>query len=124
MSDLNHRMKETGSGAPVVGDSNELLLDGYMGELDYDPNSSRGITPASGMEKGTDIIEKGFQTFLRELPGLLLNSRNDRKLVAYHGEKQVAIASSQKQLLKKCVQQKVPEGEIMVECIAPYPLGS
>lgn len=99
----------------LTGDDREARLGGLSEELE---------THDVRILEGMSITEIGFRTFLRELPDLLAKKSNYKKLVAYHGEKRVAIASSRKRLFKKCHALNLPFDELMFECIAPFPLPS
>ncbi len=61
------------------------------------------------------MIRAAQAAFLRDLPQLVTHHR--RVWAAYHGDRQVAIGSSKRQLFKECAAQKLPPAEFIVRLI-------
>lgn len=65
-----------------------------------------GAPPRSSGEPHPDIppmILRSQQAFWRDLPGLLLDRRNDRKWAAYHGDERVTITRSKVDACQECL---------------------
>jgi hypothetical protein len=62
-------------------------------------------------------ITQAQQAFRRDLPQLLKN--HYRQWVAYHGDKRIGFGASLRQLYQECLRRGYPEGEFLVQCIAP-----
>jgi hypothetical protein len=96
-----------------------LSMDANMSEIHAGRPAGIDAPPSEDVDASA-LVDRGFEAFLRDLPELLADRRNYRKLVAYRGDRQIAIAATQKQLFRKC--RHIPEHEIFIECIAPQPL--
>jgi len=65
-------------------------------------------------------VARAKRAFLRNLPGLLANSKYDRWSVAFCGDEQVALAPSEVDVLRECQKRGLQSHQIYVGVVAPY----
>ena len=69
------------------------------------------------------MILRSQQAFWRDLPGLLLDRRNDRKWAAYHGDERVTITRSKVDACQECLRRGLDRGEFYVGKLDAHPDG-
>src|ERR1700676_4322116 len=64
-------------------------------------------------------IVRSRDAFLRDLPDLLANPKYDRWSVAYCGDKRIALAESDIEVIAECKRRGVREDECYIGCVFP-----
>jgi hypothetical protein len=83
------------------------------------PRRGRGaerVFTEAGVAKG---VKRSYEAFLRALPNLLREPRNQRLWAAFHGDDFVAIAPSQRTLTIKCLALGFPSDSFYIGWITP-----
>ena len=65
-------------------------------------------------------ILRARDAFLRDLPALLANPKWDRWCVAYCGEERIALAETQREVLRECQRLGRQLDQVFVGCIVPH----
>jgi len=65
-------------------------------------------------------IARSRDAFLRDLPELLSNPKYDRWSVLYQGDKRIAIAESEAEIIRECIRRGIREEDCYIGCICPH----
>jgi hypothetical protein len=63
------------------------------------------------------MIERAQAAFRRDLPQLLKDYKG--RWVAYHGDRQVGLGRSKRELFQRCLRQGLPRNEFVVRSVEP-----